>query len=144
KDLMPAEYADKDTVLPFDIDKANQMFDAAGYTVGADGMRTNKDGSPLQIGVDVQAGWIDYESTIEVVVRNLRSMKLDSKVIKSAPDNVDAKKKAGEFQMMLEYLHGGCQVARNLGSKLATDQIPTKKTVLPNVERWSDPATDQT
>lgn len=144
KDLMPAEYADKDTVLPFDIDKANQMFDAAGYTVGADGMRTNKDGSPLQIGVDVQAGWIDYESTIEVVVRNLRSMKLDAKVIKSAPDNVDAKKKAGEFQMMLEYLHGGCQVARNLGSKLATDQIPTKKTVLPNVERWSDPATDQT
>ncbi len=46
--------------------------------------------------------------------------------------------------MVLEYLHGGCEFARGLGVKLASNQIPTKTDVLSNVERWRDPATDAT
>ncbi|MCW3158699.1 ABC transporter substrate-binding protein [Micropruina sonneratiae] len=143
EDLMPDDLK-TDTVLPFDTAKAEQLLDAAGYAVGADGMRTNPDGSPLKIKFTVQAGWIDYESTVEVIVRNLKSMKLDASTVKSAPDNVDAQKKSGEFDMVLEYLHGGCEVARNIGSKLASDQIPTKTKVQSNVQRWNDPATDAT
>ena len=107
-------------------------------------MRTNPDGSPLQVKFTVQAGYIDYEAAVEVVVRNLKAMKLDAKTLKSAPENVDAQKKSAEFDMVLEYLHGGCEVARNIGSKLASDQIPTKTEVKSNVERWNDPATDAT
>jgi peptide/nickel transport system substrate-binding protein len=43
---------------------------------------------------------------------------------------------------VLEYLHGGCEVARNLGAKLSSDQFPTKSEVRTNVGRYSDPATD--
>ena len=43
---------------------------------------------------------------------------------------------------MLEYLHGGCELAKNLGAKLSSTQIPTRTEVLPNVQRFKDPATD--
>jgi peptide/nickel transport system substrate-binding protein len=143
KDQLPSQYATADTVVPYDVAKGNDMLDAAGYKVGAGGFRTNPDGSPMAVTFSVQAGWIDYEATADVLVRNLVEMKINAKLVKSAPDSVDAQKKSGDFDMVLEYLNGGCEVARNLGSKLATNQIPTKTTVLPNVGRWSDPATDQ-
>lgn len=143
-DLLPAEYAGKDTVLPNDTAKANADLEAAGYKVGAGGKRTNKDGSPLSVTFSVQAGWIDYQAAADVIVRNLQAMKLDAKVVASPPDAVDLQKKQGNFDLMLEYLNGACEVARNLGSKLASDQIPTKTTVQSNVERWNDPATDET
>ena len=47
--LLPEKYAGEDTVLPFDLAKANQLLDAAGYKKGADGKRTNPDGSPLAV-----------------------------------------------------------------------------------------------
>lgn len=141
--LLPDQYKDS-SVLPFDIQKANDALDAAGYKVGSDGFRTNKDGSPLKFNFTVQAGWIDYDSAAAVIVQDLKQMKLNVTLQQLQPDAVDQMKKQGTFDMMLEYLNGGCTVARNLGSKLDSNQIPTKTTVLSNVERWNDPATDQT
>ncbi len=46
QNLLPDKYAGEDTVLPYDVAKANQLLDAAGYKKGADGKRTNPDGSP--------------------------------------------------------------------------------------------------
>ncbi len=45
---------------------------------------------------------------------------------------------------MFEYLHGGCDFASGLGSKLTTqaNSRPRPRS-LPNVERFSDPATDK-
>ena len=58
-------------MLPFDVAKANQLLDAAGYPKGADGLRTNKDGSPLDVNFDVQAGYIDFQAMADVVVQGL-------------------------------------------------------------------------
>ena len=33
----------------------------------------------------------------------------------SAPDSVDEQKKSGDFDVILEYLHGGCDLARSSG-----------------------------
>jgi len=143
EELLPDAYAGTDTVLPFDTAKAEQMLDAAGYTVGADGFRTNPDGSALAPSFTVQAGWIDYQAMADVIVRNLQAMKINASVQTSPPDAVDQNKKDADFDMCLEYLNGGCEVARNLGSKLASDQVPTKDTVKANVGRWIDPATDE-
>ena len=46
--------------------------------------------------------------------------------------------------MLFEFLYGGCDVARGLGAKLSSAQIPTATDILPNVERWNDPATQAT
>ena len=145
--LLPEKYAANggaDTVIKFDAAKANQLLDAAGYTKGSDGKRKGKDGQPLNLTFTVQAGFIDYESMAEVVARNLNSVGVTTKVTATAPESADAQKKSGDFQLMFEYFNGGCDNAKNFGGKLASDQIPTQTEILPNVERWSDPATDAT
>ena len=72
--LLPAKYAGKDTVLPYDLAKANELLDAAGYKKGADGKRTNPDGSPLAVNFSVQAGFIDYQAIADVVVKGLNDL----------------------------------------------------------------------
>ena len=44
---------------------------------------------------------------------------------------------------MLEYLHVGGELAKNIGAKLSSKQFPKPAEVLPNVGRFSDPAVDQ-
>ncbi len=144
EDLLPEEYAGADTVLPYDPDKAAEMLDAAGYEEGPDGKRTMPDGSPLSVDFSVQAGFIDYEAIAEVVSDNLNALGVDTKVTASAPESVDEEKKQGSFNTVLEYLHGGCELARNLGSKLNSKQFPTEQDIFPNVGRYSDPTTDET
>ena len=141
--LLPEKYAGQDTVIPYDIAKANQLLDAAGYTKGADGKRTMPDGSPLAVNFSVQAGWIDYQAVADVVAKGLNDAGVATKVTASAPDSVDGQKKTGDFQLMLEYLHGGCELAKNIGAKLSSKQFPTATEILPNVGRFSDPAVDQ-
>ena len=72
------------TVIPFDLAKANQLLDAAGYKKDADGKRTNPDGSPLSITLSVQSGWIDYEAMADEFVANFRELGLDIKANKIA------------------------------------------------------------
>lgn len=141
--LLPEQYAGKDTVIPFDIAKANELLDAAGYKKGADGKRTNPDGSPLSVTFSVQAGWIDYQAVADVVAQGMNAAGVNTKVTASAPDSVDGQKKSGDFQLMLEYLHGGCELAKNIGAKLSSKQFPKPSEILPNVGRFSDPAVDE-
>ena len=58
------------------------------------------------------------------------------------PDSVDGQKKTGEFQLMLEYLHGGCELARNSAPSSRARRSRRKTEVLPNVQRFKDPAVD--
>ena len=144
KALLPDKYANADTVLPYDLDKAKSMLEAAGYKAGPDGKRTGKDGSPLNVNFSVQAGWIDYEAMAQVIVAGMNAAGVPTKLTASNPDSVDGSKKTGDFQVLIEYLHGGCELARNIGAKLASDQVPTAKDVLPNVGRFKDPTVDAT
>ena len=104
EDLLPEEYADADTVLPYDPDKAAEMLDAAGYEEGPDGARTMPDGSPLSIDFSVQAGFIDYEAIAEVVADNLNDLGVETKVTASAPESVDEQKKQGDFDAVLDQI----------------------------------------
>jgi len=142
ENLLPEAYAGQETVIPFDTAKAEELLEAAGYTKGSDGFRTLPDGTAFAPKFIVQAGWIDYQAAADVIVRNLQAMGINASVQTSPPEAVDQNKKDGDFDMLLEYLHGGCEVARNLGSKLSSDQIPTEDTVFANVGRWEDPESD--
>jgi len=142
--FLPDTYTQEATILPYDVAKAEALLDAAGYRKGPDGKRTMPDGSPLAITFSVQAGWIDYQAIADVAVRGLNEVGINTRLVPSAPESVDAQKKSGDFDLLLEYLHGGCDMARNLGSKLHSGQFPTQTEVRSNVERWNDPATDAT
>lgn len=141
--MLPEPYTAKNTVLPFDLDKAGQILDEAGYKKGNGGFRTNKDGSPLAIKFAVQAGWIDYEAMADSITTTLKKLGLNIKEVKSPPDSVDLQKKTGQFDMMVNFVGSGCDYANGLGATLESAQFPTKTEVRGNVERFSDPAVDQ-
>ena len=120
------------------------MLDAAGYAKGADGKRTLPDGSPLAVNFTVQAGYIDYQADRRRHRQGHERGRRGHQGHRLRPESVDDQKKTGEFQVLLEYLHGGCELARNIGAKLSSKQFPTEKEILPNVGRFSDPSVDST
>jgi peptide/nickel transport system substrate-binding protein len=142
KALLPPGYPADRTVIPFDQAKANQLLDAAGYAKGADGFRTNPDGSPLAITMSVQAGFIDYEAAADQAIANLRELGVQIKANKAAPDSVDGQKKSGDFQLMINYMAAGCDYANGMGATLSTKTIPTKTEIKNNIGRYSNPAVD--
>jgi peptide/nickel transport system substrate-binding protein len=143
KDLLPAPYTPENTIIPYDRAKAEQLLDEAGYKKGADGKRTNKDGSPLKITFAVQGGYIDYEAMANVFVPNFQDLGFDIKQNKSQPEAVDQLKKNGNFDMMVNFMGAGCDYANGIGATLASSQFPTKTDVLGNVERYSNPEVDK-
>lgn len=140
--LLPDQYPAESTVIPFDLGKANQLLDSAGYKKGADGKRANPDGSPMSIVFSVQAGFIDYEAMADEFISNFRELGLDIKANKAQPDSVDQQKKSGDFQLMINYMGAGCDYANGMGATLSTAQFPTKTEIKGNVGRFSDPAAD--
>lgn len=140
--MLPAPYTAENTQIPFDLGKAGQLLDAAGYKKGGDGTRTHPDGSPLSITFSVQSGFIDYEAMADVITANLKQLGLNVKENKMAPDSVDQQKKSGNFDMMINFVGAGCDYATGLGATLTTTQFPTKTDIRGNVGRFSDPTTD--
>lgn len=142
KALLPPGYPADSTVLPYDPAKANQLLDAAGYAKGPDGFRRNPDGSPIAIVFSVQAGYIDYEATADELIANFRDLGVNIKANKAQPDSVDAQKKSGDFDVMINYMGAGCDYANGMGATLTTKQIPTKTEIRGNVGRYSSPPVD--
>lgn len=140
---LPEKYKADGGKIAYDPEKAKQLLDAAGYKLGSDGKRLDKDGKPLALTFSVQAGWIDYIALVDTVVRNWKALGIDVKMVATDPPAVDSKKKTGDFDFLLEYIHGGCQRNRDLGSRIASSQIADGKEVKPNNARYRNPEIDQ-
>ncbi|MTD12644.1 hypothetical protein GIS00_01625 [Nakamurella sp. YIM 132087] len=140
---LPEKYQQDGGYIGYDPTKAAQILDEAGFTVGPDGLRTTPDGQPLQLIFSVQAGFIDYLAMADVIVRNFQAIGLNVKLIATDPNAVDSQIKTGDFDMVLDYVNGGCVRAKDLGGKLASNQISDDKTLKINVERYNDPETDK-
>jgi peptide/nickel transport system substrate-binding protein len=63
--------------------KAGQMLEDAGYKLGADGYRTNKDGSPMAFKLTMVQGFTDWISAGEIMVQNWKDIgiKVDTNMI---------------------------------------------------------------
>lgn len=142
---LPARYRDTQGYIPYDPAKAAQLLDAAGYRLDAQGRRLGKDGTPLKLVFSLQAGYIDYIALADTVTRNWRALGIDVSMVTTDPDAVTAQKKAGDFDVVLEYVGGGCTRSREWGTRLDSSQINTEKSkdLLPNVSRYRNPAVDK-
>ncbi len=143
QDLLPAKYQADGGYIPYDPAQAAQVLDAAGYRMGPDGWRTGPNGEPISLVFSVQAGFIDYLATADVVVRNLRAVGIDIRTIATDPNAVDAQKKSGDFDILIDYVNGGCARAKDLGGKLSSNQISSGDDLLLNVARYRNPELDQ-
>jgi peptide/nickel transport system substrate-binding protein len=64
----PKALAEGDWVS-YDVDRANELLDEAGYARGADGFRAGKDGKPLTFEVLTVSGWSDWVRAAQVISR---------------------------------------------------------------------------
>ncbi len=62
------------------VDKANQMLDAAGLKKGSNGIRTGADGKPLTYEINVVSGWTDWVSSVQIIAQNLKAIGIDASV----------------------------------------------------------------
>lgn len=62
------------------VDKANQMLDAAGLKKGSNGMRANADGSAMTYEINVVDGWSDWVSSVQIIAQNLKAIGITASV----------------------------------------------------------------
>jgi peptide/nickel transport system substrate-binding protein len=67
----PSALGDWTTYNP---EKAGQMLEDAGYKLGSDGFRTNKDGSPMAFKLTMVQGFTDWISAGEIMVQNWKDI----------------------------------------------------------------------
>jgi len=138
---IPEKWRGKETI-PYDPDKANELLDAAGYEKNADGWRVDDEGRPLSFVFSVQAGWMDIIAMADVVVRNAKDVGVQVKMVTTDPNAVDGMQRSGNFDMVVDFVGGGCQRSRDLGARLQSSQISHDKELLLNRARYSNPEID--
>lgn len=138
---IPEKWRGKENI-PYDPDTANELLDAAGYEKNADGWRVDEEGKPLDFVFSVQAGWMDIIAMADVVVRNAKDVGVQVKMVTTDPNAVDGMQRSGDFDMVVDFVGGGCQRSRDLGGRLQTSQISHDKELLLNRARYSNPEVD--
>jgi peptide/nickel transport system substrate-binding protein len=128
--------------IPYDPEEANRLLDEAGYEKNADGWRVDENGEPLSFVFSVQAGWMDFIAMADVIVRNLKDVGVQMKMVATDPNAVDGMQRSGDFDMVLDFVGGGCQRARDLGARLSSSQISHDQELLLNRARFDDPEVD--
>ncbi len=70
----PADTSTLGTWTDYDVAKANQMLDDAGYTKGADGVRLNKDGTPWDVELLMINGFSDWLAVAPTLQEELQAI----------------------------------------------------------------------
>lgn len=139
---IPEKWSGDKAYIPYDPDQANEKLDAAGYEKNADGWRVDDEGKPLSFVFSVQAGWMDIIAMADVIVRNAKDVGVQVKMVTTDPNAVDGMQRSGDFDMVVDFVGGGCQRARDLGGRLQSSQISKDKDLLLNRARYSSPEVD--
>lgn len=71
---------DRDQWMIYDVEKANQLLDEAGYKKGADGLRTTPKGEPLAFTIIIPNGWTDWIDDAQIAAEGLRAAGLNASV----------------------------------------------------------------
>ncbi len=91
----------------FDLAKAGALLDEVGYKLGPAGVRQTPEGEPLQFELAVVAGWSDWISAVQLMVKDFKKLGIDVKMKTSAFSAwYDALQK-GEFQMSMGWAEEG-------------------------------------
>jgi peptide/nickel transport system substrate-binding protein len=72
--------------------ETERLLTTAGYSKGADGFFTNKDGSPIALTIMVPSGWSDWEAARDVIISSLKAAGINTEArIVDFPGLVDAR-----------------------------------------------------
>ncbi|HEU5356779.1 MAG TPA: ABC transporter substrate-binding protein [Actinocrinis sp.] len=81
---------------------AKATLQAAGYTLGADGVFKDKSGKPLNISIKVVTGWSDYISILQIAEQELAAAGIKLTVQAEAYNAWLQDQNSGNFQLMID------------------------------------------
>lgn len=127
----------------YNIDKANELLDAAGMTLGADGIRVTPDGTPMRYTVAVlpAPNWL---ADLQVAAENLKEVGIELTVQPQPnyPEWVGAQQ-TGNFDMLFSIIDGNATPYRFYRMTMSSDLLQPEGTAAQgNYTRYADGKAD--
>lgn len=138
-------YYDGQPKYPYDPEKAGAMLDAAGWTLGSDGIRRNADGAPLQFELITTAGNKTRELVQQVLQSQWREVGVDVR-LRNEPARVlfgeTISKRQFDGMAMFAWISSPRNIPRTI---LHSDMIPTEENAWAgqNYTGYNNPRMDQ-
>ncbi|MGI6173620.1 MAG: ABC transporter substrate-binding protein [Christensenellales bacterium] len=101
-----ARPAEELSIVEFNPEKAAELLDGIGMTVGADGWRTYPNGDPCEIELVYSSWMVTYEPTATLIADDLRNVGLNIKMKYVDNDLMDTLRAANDVQMSVSFSHG--------------------------------------
>jgi peptide/nickel transport system substrate-binding protein len=89
------------------VDKANQMLDAAGLKKGSNDIRTGPDGKPMTYEINVVDGWSDWVSSVQIIAQDLKAIGINASVKAYDYSTWYDRVSKGDFTMSIGWSSGG-------------------------------------
>ena len=89
------------------VDKANQMLDAAGLKKDSNGVRTGPDGKPMTYEINVVSGWTDWVSSVQIIAQDLKAIGITASVKPYDYSTWYDRVSKGDFTMSIGWSSGG-------------------------------------
>jgi peptide/nickel transport system substrate-binding protein len=127
----------------YNVDKANELLDAAGLTRGADGIRVLPDGTPMRYSVAVlpAPNWL---ADLQVAAENLKEVGIEL-TVQPQPNYPEwvAAQQSGNFDMMFSIIDGNATPYRFYRMTMSSDLLQPEGTAAQgNYTRYAGGAAD--
>jgi peptide/nickel transport system substrate-binding protein len=130
-------------MIPYDASQAAQILAKAGYKKGGNGKLLGKDGKPIEFTFLVQNGWTDWIQAAQIVQQNLQALGMTVNVQTPSPDQVEAQRYVGNFDLTFAVHGGSCSMYDNYHDMFdSRASAPIGQKAISNFIRWEDPKTD--
>jgi peptide/nickel transport system substrate-binding protein len=122
----------------FDVAKATQTLEAAGFTKGSDGIYADAQGRRLSFTIKTISGYTDWDSSVKVIQQQLKAAGIEiSKILDEDNGTYTTDLQGGKFQLAYGEETGGPLPYYELRQMLLGANIGST-----NYSRYKDPATD--
>ena len=101
------EINEKENWTTFNLEKANELLDNAGYKWKNKKDRINKDGTPIEFDIIVVSGWSDWVRSAQVISQNLRKIGIKATVRTYDVGAWIVRMQQGEFQLAIGWADKG-------------------------------------
>ncbi|ACQ79656.1 extracellular solute-binding protein family 5 [Beutenbergia cavernae DSM 12333] len=139
--MMDPDLADAEYVR--DVDEANSILDDAGYAMGADGVRTAPDGTPLSFDLIIPSDWTDW-----VTIAGLLQEQLAEIGVQLAPQGVAFQswvdqRNGGNYDLTLGSVAAGTAPYFMYRSMMSSEfEVAEGEAAVNNFARWYDAESD--
>jgi peptide/nickel transport system substrate-binding protein len=89
----------------YDPAQAEQILDDAGYTLDGD-VRVTPDGEPLELTLNVQQGWTDWELAAEIIAESAQAVGINVTVEPTDPAELDVLRDEGNYDLVIDNQDG--------------------------------------